>query len=102
MVEFPSTGKLPRYLRREGTHVYRFNAARLREAAAKRGDHNPNAMAKRTGISISSAYRIHSGETQPDLINALRISDAYGRDVRYFMDRVEDDAEAKAPARVAA
>lgn len=78
--------------------MYAFNAARLREAAAGRGDHNPLAMAKSTGISVSSAYRIYNGETQPDLISALRIEDAYGREVRYFMDRVEDEQPAGAVA----
>lgn len=82
--------------------MYRFNAARLREAAAEHGDHNANTMAKRTGINVSSAYRIHSGETQPDLINALRISDAYGLDVRYFMDRVENAPQRNEPAEAAA
>lgn len=102
MLWFLSTEKPPHYLRREDTRVYRFSVARLREIAAEHGDHNPNAIARRTGINVSSAYRIHSGETQPDLISALRISDAYGRDVRYFMDRVDSDSQVKQPAGAAA
>lgn len=78
--------------------MYAFNAGRLRDVAAEHGDLNALAMAKSTGISVSSAYRIHSGATQPDLISALRISDAYGHEVRYFMDRVDAEVPAGATA----
>ncbi|MFF7880933.1 helix-turn-helix domain-containing protein [Streptomyces sp. NPDC020794] len=102
MAEFPSTGKLPHHLRREGTRMYRLNVARLREVAKQHGDRSAYAIAKRTGVNVSSAYRIHSGETQPDLINALRIADAYDVDIRTLMDRVEDEADEDEPAGVAA
>lgn len=80
--------------------MYRLNVDRLREVADKHGDHSAYAIAKRTGVNVSSAYRIHSGETQPDLINALRIADAYDLDIRTLMDRVEDEEDE--PAGVAA
>ncbi|MGY5048232.1 helix-turn-helix domain-containing protein [Streptomyces sp. 900105755] len=80
----------------------RLNVTRLREIAQRHGDKTPYAFAKRTGISTSSAYRIHSGETQPDLINALRIADAYDLDIRTLMDREDDDATDEEPAGVAA
>lgn len=83
--------------------MYRLNVTRLREVASKRGDSSAYAIARRTGVNISSAYRICSGETQPDLINALRIADAYGVvDIRVLMDRVEDEAEEDEPAGAAA
>jgi transcriptional regulator with XRE-family HTH domain len=83
--------------------VYRLNVARLREVASKRGDRSAYAIARRTGVNVSSAYRIYSGETQPDLINALRIADAYDVvDIRTLMDHVEDEAEEDEPAGAAA
>lgn len=77
--------------------MYRLNVVRLREVALKQGDSSAYAIARRTGVNVSSAYRICSGETQPDLINALRIADAYNVDIRALMDRVKDE-----PARAAA
>jgi transcriptional regulator with XRE-family HTH domain len=99
--EFPSTGKLPRYLRREGTPVYRLNVARLREIAAEHGDHTKYAIARRTGVNVSSAYRILDGQTQPDLISALRLAEAYDFDIRTVMDRVEKQTAVSTPAAVA-
>ena len=77
---FPQQGNLPTTCEGRDISVYAFNAGRLRDVAAEHGDLNALAMAKSTGISVSSAYRIHSGATQPDLISALRISDAYGHE----------------------
>ncbi|MBD9723512.1 helix-turn-helix transcriptional regulator [Streptomyces caniscabiei] len=78
--------------------MYRLNIKRLREIAAKHGDRSAYAIAKRTGVNVSSAYRIHSGETQPDLINALRIANAYDLDIRTLMDPVDDEEEEPAGA----
>lgn len=69
--------------------MYRLNVARLREVAKQHGDRSTYAIAKRTGVNISSAYRILGGETQPDLISALRIAETYDLDLRTVMDRVE-------------
>jgi transcriptional regulator with XRE-family HTH domain len=81
--------------------VYRLNVARLREIAAERGDRTKYAIARRTGVNVSSAYRILSGETQPDLISALRIADTYDIDIRTVMDRVEKQTAANTSAAVA-
>lgn len=77
---------------------YRLNIKRLREIAGRHGDHNAYAIAKRTGVNVSSAYRIHSGETQPDLINALRLSVIYDFDLREVMDEVDDASETQTEA----
>ncbi|WP_327671902.1 MULTISPECIES: helix-turn-helix transcriptional regulator [unclassified Streptomyces] len=70
--------------------MYRLNVARILKAAEARGDRSAYAIAKRTGVNTSSAYRILTGQTQPDLNSALRLADAYGLDVSAFMDRVDE------------
>ncbi|AQS70893.1 helix-turn-helix transcriptional regulator [Streptomyces pactum] len=80
--------------------MYRLNVARILEAAQKRGDRTAYAIAKRAGVSISSAYRYVDGSAQPDLNSALRLAEAYDLDIRTFMQRVEDEDEE--PAGVAA
>jgi transcriptional regulator with XRE-family HTH domain len=80
--------------------VYRLNVARLRAIAAEHGDRTPYAIAKRTGVSISSAYRYVDGSAQPDLNSALRLAQAYDLDIRTVMDLVEDEEDE--PAGVAA
>lgn len=79
--------------------MYRLNVGRLREIAARRGDKTAYAVAKRSGISVSSAYRILGEQAQPDLNSALLIAQAYDLDIRTVMDAVEDEAE---PAGAAA
>ncbi|MEU2062863.1 helix-turn-helix transcriptional regulator [Streptomyces sp. NPDC013455] len=71
--------------------MYRLNVSRLQDIAATHGDKTTYAIAKRTGVSISSAYRYVDGSAQPDLISALRIAEAYDLDIRTLMDRVEDE-----------
>lgn len=78
--------------------MYRLNLKRFREIAAEHGDRSAYAIAKRTGVNVSSAYRIHSGETQPDLINALRIANAYDLDIRTLMDRIDNEEDEPAGA----
>lgn len=80
--------------------MYRLNVARLRAIAAQHGDKTPYAIAKRTGVSISSAYRYVDGSAQPDLNSALRLAQAYDLDIRTLMDPVEDEEDE--PAGVAA
>ncbi|MFF6829581.1 helix-turn-helix domain-containing protein [Streptomyces longwoodensis] len=80
--------------------MYVLNVNRLRDIAAQHGDDNPHAVARRTGVSVSSTYRILSGETQPDLISALRMSVAYNFDIRAVMDPAGDTT--KQPAGAAA
>ncbi|MFD4257781.1 helix-turn-helix domain-containing protein [Streptomyces sp. NPDC058534] len=73
--------------------MYRLNIARLREIAAKHGDKTAWAIAKRSGVSVSSAYRYIDGSAQPDLNSALRLAQAYDLDIRTVMDAVEDEDE---------
>ncbi|MFD5002162.1 helix-turn-helix domain-containing protein [Streptomyces mutabilis] len=80
--------------------MYRLNVTRLRQIAAEHGDKTPYAIAKRTGVSISSAYRYVDGSAQPDLNSALRLAQAYDLDIRTVMDLVEDEEDE--PAGVAA
>ncbi|MFH9248179.1 helix-turn-helix domain-containing protein [Streptomyces lydicus] len=75
--------------------MYRLCINKLRTVAAAAGDRTPYAIARSTGIATSSAYRILSGETQPDLISMLRISETYGVPVESLMKRT-DLAEAVA------
>jgi transcriptional regulator with XRE-family HTH domain len=76
--------------------VYRLNVARLRAIAKEHGDKTPYAIAKRSGVSISSAYRYVDGSAQPDLNSALRLAQAYDLDIRTVMDLVEEPSEAAA------
>jgi transcriptional regulator with XRE-family HTH domain len=78
--------------------VFRLNVTRLRDIAAKHGDKTPYAIAKRTGVSISSAYRYIDGSAQPDLNSALRLAQAYDLDIRTVMDLVEDEDDEPAEA----
>ncbi|MFD8254669.1 helix-turn-helix domain-containing protein [Streptomyces werraensis] len=78
--------------------MFRLNVARLRAIAAQHGDKTPYAIAKRTGVSISSAYRYIDGSAQPDLNSALRLAQAYDLDIRTVMDLVEDEDEEPAGA----
>jgi len=71
--------------------VYRLNVRRLRDIAARHGDKTAYAVAKRTGINVSSAYRILGEQTQPDLNSALLLAQAYDLDIRTVMDAVEDE-----------
>lgn len=76
--------------------MYRLNLSKLRKAARASGDKSGYAIQKRTGINQTSVYRILRGETQPDLITALRLSEVYDIDLRTIMDRVDTQAEATA------
>ncbi|GAA3957239.1 hypothetical protein GCM10022384_07860 [Streptomyces marokkonensis] len=80
--------------------MYRLNVTRLRAIAAQHGDKTPYAIAKRTGVSISSAYRYVDGSAQPDLNSALRLAQAYDLDIRTVMDLIDDEEDE--PAGVAA
>ncbi|MBK3524879.1 MULTISPECIES: helix-turn-helix domain-containing protein [Streptomyces] len=78
--------------------MYRLNVAKLRAVAAQHGDKTPYAIAKRTGVSISSVYRYVDGTAQPDLNSALRLSTAYDQDIRTLMDPVDDSENQPAGA----
>lgn len=78
--------------------AYRLNVARLLDVAREHGDTTPYAIAKRTGVSTSSAYRYIDGSAQPDLNSALRLAQAYDLDIRTVMDPVEDEADQPAGA----
>lgn len=74
--------------------MYQLNITKLREKAREHGDKSGYAIQKRTGINDSTVYRILRGAAQPDLITALRLSDAYDFDIRDVMDEVSEDTEA--------
>lgn len=83
--------------------MYRLRITALREAAAAKGDHTAYAIARTTGIAQSSTYRLLNGESQPDLITALRLAEAYGTSVEELMERVDDEPiESTHPVRVPA
>ncbi|MFI9079176.1 helix-turn-helix domain-containing protein [Streptomyces sioyaensis] len=79
-----------------GGDMYRLRINALREAAAEHGDRTAYAIARRTGIAESSAYRYLAGESQPDLNSMLRISEAYGTPIESLMERTEEPAGAAA------
>ncbi|MGW1615728.1 helix-turn-helix domain-containing protein [Streptomyces sp. NPDC002285] len=74
--------------------MFVFNAAFVREIAKKYGDDTPYAIAKRTGISVASTYRIFEEKTQPDLKSAMRLSVAYDFDLRRANQHVPTEAAA--------
>ncbi|MFF7142339.1 helix-turn-helix domain-containing protein [Streptomyces nodosus] len=74
--------------------MFRLDVAKLLEATAARGDTTGAKIYRRTGIAESSVYRILSGETQPDLNSAMRLSEAYGIDLRTVVKRVSAGAAA--------
>ncbi|MFE0376205.1 helix-turn-helix domain-containing protein [Streptomyces inhibens] len=69
--------------------MYRLCVTELRKVAAAAGDRTAYAIHKRVGISESSAYRIFSGESQPDLNSMLLIGETYGVTVESLVERVE-------------
>jgi DNA-binding phage protein len=76
--------------------MYRLDIAKLREAAAAKGDGSGYAIARSTGIAESSIYRLLNGEAQPDLITALRLAETYEISVERLMPRIDADAGAAA------
>ncbi|MGW5123210.1 helix-turn-helix domain-containing protein [Streptomyces sp. NPDC004069] len=84
--------------------MFRLNIQKLLDVALEHGDKTPYAIAKRAGVSTSSAYRYVDGSAQPDLNSALRLAQAYDLDIRTVMDEVMDEVEDEAnqPAGAAA
>lgn len=82
--------------------MHRLNVASIREIAVGRGHKTAYAVAKYTGISVSSAYRIFNAEAQPDLKSALRLAVAYDFDLRDYIDEDEEPAEDEEPVGAAA
>ncbi|MGQ5579686.1 helix-turn-helix domain-containing protein [Streptomyces sp. ECR3.8] len=66
---------------------YRLSSARLREAAAARGDHSNYAIAKRTGLNQTTLSRICRGVAEPATKTLLTLSAAYGVSVDELIDR---------------
>ncbi|MGY4903271.1 helix-turn-helix domain-containing protein [Streptomyces sp. 900116325] len=93
MTESPLSGRNTPPPARKGGPVYRLRVDRLWAIARQHGDTTRHAIHKRTGISESSAYRIVSGQSQPDLNSALRIASAYGVPVEELMELTADDVE---------
>jgi DNA-binding phage protein len=69
--------------------MYRLRIDTLRDIAAAAGDRTAYAIHRRTGIAESAAYRMMSGESQPDLISMLRIHYAYGVAIESLMEPAE-------------
>lgn len=69
-------------------YVYRLNVAKLLAKTEQHGDITGYAIARRSGISESSAYRYLAGDAQPDLNSAMRIAEAYDLDIREVMERI--------------
>lgn len=74
--------------------MFRLDVPKLLEITAARGDNSGYAIARRTGIPESSAYRYLNGETQPDLNSAMRIAETYNVDLRAVIKRVPIEAAA--------
>jgi transcriptional regulator with XRE-family HTH domain len=73
--------------------MYRLRIHTLWEIAAAHGDTTRAAIHRRTGIAESSIHRITLGQSQPDLISALRLAKAYGTTVEELMERVDNSTE---------
>lgn len=93
MAQSPYVGRNTPPPARKGTPVYRLRVDKLWAIARQHGDETRHAIYKRTGISESSAYRIVSGQSQPDLNSALRIASAYGIAVEELMELEDDEVE---------
>lgn len=57
------------------THL---NVTALRDAAAVHGDATTYAIARRSGLSLSTAYRTMTGETSPGIATLTQLADTYG------------------------
>lgn len=68
--------------------MYRFRIDKLREIAKQHGDGTRHAIARRSGISRASCYRILGGESQPDLNSLFRLAETYGVPAESLMERV--------------
>jgi transcriptional regulator with XRE-family HTH domain len=66
---------------------YRLRSARLREAAAARGDHSNYAIAKRTGLNQTTLSRICRGVAKPAAQTLLTLATAYELSVDELIDR---------------
>ncbi|NEB92382.1 helix-turn-helix transcriptional regulator [Streptomyces bauhiniae] len=74
--------------------MFRLDVPKLLSITTARGDGSGYAIARRSGIPESSAYRYLSGETQPDLNSAMRLAETYGIDLRTVIKRVPIEAAA--------
>lgn len=54
------------------------NVSALRSAAAEYGDITAYAIARRSGLAVSTAYRTMTGETSPGVATLASLADAYG------------------------
>ncbi|KUN02784.1 hypothetical protein AQI95_24910 [Streptomyces yokosukanensis] len=74
--------------------MFRLDVPKLLKETSRHGDDTGAKIYRRTGIAESSVYRILNGETQPDLNSAMRLSEAYGIDLRDVIKRVPIEAAA--------
>ena len=74
--------------------MYRLDIPKLLEKTSAHGDSTGYAIHRRAGISESAAYRILSGESQPDLNSAMRIAETYDFDLRDVIKRIPVEAAA--------
>ncbi|NJP73185.1 helix-turn-helix transcriptional regulator [Streptomyces sp. C1-2] len=70
--------------------AYRLRSARLREAAAARGDRSNYAIAKRTGLNQTTLSRLVRGIARPAADTLLTLSAAYSLSVDELIDREGD------------
>ncbi|MFD3498815.1 helix-turn-helix domain-containing protein [Streptomyces sp. NPDC058678] len=72
---------------------YRLRSARLREAAAARGDHSNYAIAKRTGLNQTTLSRICRGVAAPATKTLLTLAATYGLSLDELVDRQAQGAD---------
>lgn len=72
--------------------VPRLNVTKLREAAARAGDHTYYRIAQRTGLSESTVWRLVHAQSQPNVATQGRILAAYADlDFHVLMEIVDDE-----------
>jgi transcriptional regulator with XRE-family HTH domain len=67
---------------------YRFNAKRLLEAAAAKGDTTGYAISRRTGLTEGTVSRIITGRRQPKLDSAALLARTYGEPLDQLVSEV--------------
>ena len=76
---------------------YRLRSARLREAAAARGDHSNYAIAKRTGLNQTTLSRISRGVAKPAAETLLVLSQTYELSIEELIERQSPGDVPQAP-----
>jgi transcriptional regulator with XRE-family HTH domain len=69
---------------------YRLNVARLREAAARRGDTSNYKIMKRTGISTSALSRLANQLVEPTVTTLKRFMTFYDLTIEELLQEIDD------------